>query len=681
MRRAFRSLLLGLAWASIWPAYLVLLAQAARLGPWPRDLGLLCSTLLHGLALGAFVPGVLAWMTRREGWTERFLGVPTPVGRQISRAGRFLAAAAVLSLVPVYLLSSGEFAPDGRPITAAAICRFLIQGFELSVWLTLVSLLRHGSPFMRWCNLEPAVDPVVEGQPATVRNARAMTSRSEPVDREGDDHDGAARSGGWWLSELSRQRRLIGWLVLVLGAGIIALDVRGYRFTARRLAAGSVETLALLALSWALHRGACRIIHQREKRWERPHRALAIAISSAVTLRSGSRARSAEKAASSGEEDAIPETDRPEVLARWLCQLVSYFVMAVAGLGFAWIWELDLAFLRFLASQEVWSVAETAVTLGDLTRSAVFILLGCLAWRFMSPLFALTLFPRIADDPGVRFAVVTLCRYAVLAVTVVAALGAIHVGTAQIGMVLAALGVGLGFGLQEIVSNFVCGIILLLERPIRIGDVVTVSGTTGKVDRINIRATMIISGDNQSMIVPNREFITSNLVNWTHKDKILRITIRVGVAYGSDTEQVVDLLLAIARDDPYVLREPQPSALLEELGDSALKFALFAYVPDPTCIGSVKHRLCAEITRQFSEAKIVIPRPTHEVHLCRVPDDLTRVLDQPRWLSGAAAAAALRLDAAGAIPPAHHLPEATAAASRQQPSASAIAPSSRTVDK
>ena len=132
--------------------------------------------------------------------------------------------------------------------------------------------------------------------------------------------------------------------------------LRGYRFTARRLATGSVETLALLGLCWALHRGACRIIHQREKRWERPRRALAIAISSAITLRSGSRARSAEKPTSSGEQDAIPETDRPEVLARRLRQLVSYFVMAVAGLGFAWIWDLDLAFLRFLASQEVWSV-------------------------------------------------------------------------------------------------------------------------------------------------------------------------------------------------------------------------------------------------------------------------------------------------------------------------------------
>ena len=193
--------------------------------------------------------------------------------------------------------------------------------------------------------------------------------------------------------------------------------------------------------------------------------------------------------------------------------------------------------------------------------------------------------------------------------TVIAALGAIHVGTAQIGMVLAALGVGLGFGLQEIVSNFVCGIILLLERPIRIGDIVTVAGTTGKVDRINIRATTIINGDNQSMIVPNREFITGNLVNWTHKDKILRVAIRVGAAYGSDPEQIVDLLLAIAQDDPDVLRNPLPSALLEELGDSALKFVLYAFVPDPSHVGRVKHRLSAEVQRRFAEAEHRHPLP------------------------------------------------------------------------
>ena len=221
------------------------------------------------------------------------------------------------------------------------------------------------------------------------------------------------------------------------------------------------------------------------------------------------------------------------------------------------------------------------VTLGNITEAAIFVLLGALAWRYMSTLFAVTIFPRMPDDPGVRFAVVTLCRYAVLGLSSLAALSAVHLDLAKIGVVLAALGVGLGFGLQEIVSNFVCGIILLLERPIRIGDVVTVAGTTGKVDRINIRATTIVNGDNQSMIVPNREFITGNLVNWTLKDKILRVAIKLSVAYGTDPDRVVTLLLSIARQDANVLLNPAPSAALEGFGDSALLFGLYAFVPDP----------------------------------------------------------------------------------------------------
>ena len=197
-------------------------------------------------------------------------------------------------------------------------------------------------------------------------------------------------------------------------------------------------------------------------------------------------------------------------------------------LAIAWLWELDLAFVRFLLNQPLWFLDDqTPVTVGDLAESGAIIVAGIIAWRYMSTVFALTLFHRMPDDPGVRFAVVTLCRYAVLAITLFAALGAIRLDMARIGVVLAALGVGLGFGLQEIISNFVCGIILLLERPIRIGDVVTVAGTTGRVDRIHIRATTIVNADNQSMIVPNREFITGNLVNWTHKDKILRVPIKL----------------------------------------------------------------------------------------------------------------------------------------------------------
>ena len=210
-------------------------------------------------------------------------------------------------------------------------------------------------------------------------------------------------------------------------------------------------------------------------------------------------------------------------------------------------------------SQPVWSLdSHTQITLGDVTEAIAVICVGVLAGRHMKTLFALTIFPRMPDDAGVRFAVLTLCRYAVLGLTSLVALGAVHLDLTKIGVVLAALGVGLGFGLQEIVSNFVCGIILLLERPIRIGDTVTVAGTTGTVDRINIRATTIVNGDNQCMIVPNREFITGNLVNWTHKDKIMRLSIKVGVAYGTDPDRVVKLLLAIAGDDADVCSTQHP---------------------------------------------------------------------------------------------------------------------------
>ncbi len=323
----------------------------------------------------------------------------------------------------------------------------------------------------------------------------------------------------------------------------------------------------------------------------------------------------------------------------------------LASLFAALIWDLDLALVRFLMSQPLWPIDPTTqVTLGDVTQATAVVLLGVLAWRYMKTLFALTIFPRMPDDPGVRFAVLTLCRYAVLAVTTIIALGAIHLDLTKIGVVLAALGVGLGFGLQEIVSNFVCGIILLLERPIRIGNVVTVAGSTGKVDRINIRATTIVNSDNQCMIVPNREFITGNLVNWTHKDKIMRVAIKVGVAYGTDPDRVVTLLLAIAGDDPDVLIDPAPGAALEGFGDSALLFSLSAFVPDPGLVGTVRHRLCAEIQRRFSREQINIPLPTQELLVSRVPEGLTQALVTSRQDP----ALSHRFDPASPNPPAPH---------------------------
>ena len=395
-----------------------------------------------------------------------------------------------------------------------------------------------------------------------------------------------------WLAKPKARR---GWIArhgrtLLLAAivgmiAVIVLDARGFSYSARRLASGVGGSLAVAVICRATYYLLERTIDRHAWRW--------------ILMAKRLRGR--------GEDDSL---GLPEDMSGRLRQLSSWIAAALGLVLFAWVWDVDLALFRFISGQEVWTVDKIPVTVGDLTRALV-VLAGCAAaWRHMSTFFAVAVFPRIPDDPGLRFALVMLCRYSVLGVGVIVAFSSLHVGLEKISVVVAALGVGLGFGLQEIVSNFVCGVILLLERPIRVGDIVTVSGMNGKVDRINIRATTIINGDNQSIIMPNRAFITGDLVNWTLKDKIIKVTVKVKVARGSDPDQVAELLEQIAREDADVLRNPAPSAALEEFTDFALGFSLCVMVPDPGLAGRVKHRLYTQIQRRFDAAGLQIPLPT-----------------------------------------------------------------------
>ncbi len=649
-------LTLKLARASLWPLYFLLLAYAARVAPWPRSMGILVSALLTAAAIGFFVHDMLRWLVWLRTEPDRYFGFPQPVALQLDRTGRFLMVAAFLSLMPVYLFDHELIAPEGRPFTAPSLGRLLIIVYEVIVWGTFVRLLSRSSAMIEWLATPFSSDG--EGQGS---GGHLISQASSVVSMR--FHRGLA-----WLS---RHRRAVAYFVLASLASIIVLDVRGYSFTARRLAAGGSQTLLAVGLAIFAYRALVRTINRNAWRWARPSHSWAMALTSAMAFRASSRSRAviggltsapAASADSSGAaDDSVPLED----LAAGLQRLSSYAIIALTFLATAWIWDLDLALVRFLLARPVWSVDSQAgaVTWGNVAEAIVFVLFGALGWRYMSTLFAVTIFPRMPDDPGVRFAVVTLCRYAVLGMSVLRALSAVHLDLAKVGVVLAALGVGLGFGLQEIVSNFVCGIILLLERPIRIGDVVTVSGTTGKVDRINIRATTIVNGDNQSMIVPNREFITGNLVNWTLKDKILRVGIKMSVAYGTDPDRVVNLLLSIARGDQNVLLNPAPSAALEGFGDSALLFGLYAFVPDPGLVGDVRHRLCAEVQRRFVAEGIVMPFPTHELHVNRVPDEFTRALAYQRS-DGSPLSESHRVDSPSRIPPPPHI---LAAAEQAEP--------------
>ena len=177
------------------------------------------------------------------------------------------------------------------------------------------------------------------------------------------------------------------------------------------------------------------------------------------------------------------------------------------------------------------------------------------------------------------------------------------------------MGVGLGFGLQEIVANFICGLIVLFERPFRVGDTVTVGETSGAVSRIRIRATTITDWDRRELIVPNKEFITGKLINWSLSDPILRIKIPVGIAYGSDTDLAEKLLLNAVRGNPLVLKEPEPSAIFAGFADNSLNFEVRGFINNINNWYPMVHTLNRQINSEFKKAGITISFPQRDVHL------------------------------------------------------------------
>lgn len=554
--RSIRILIWGVVSSAFWPAYGLLLAHAAHMGPWPRSLGRPLWFAIAALSIAAFVKSLTRFAFQPGGWCETFLDAPENVGKQARRLSLILIVSALVLLLPKVMLEHGLLSPAERSVSAPAICRVLGLTFEVVAWGAVYCLLsRKRSAVVNW--LFDFADE---------QNARA-----------------------------SKRYAIVVSLFLAALAGLISLDAAGYGFSARRLTIGGVQTIAVLASAKALYWAVVQTIERHSWRWI---------------------IRSTHGYGQPENEDAEETHDLPGRLRR----LAGWIVPMIGLLALAWVWDFDTALLRAIGRRPVWpprgdAEVPGAITVADLFGSLAAFLITGFAWRHLGAIFALIVYPRMADDPGVRFALLTLCRYAVLAVGGLAGLSAIHLGVKEIGVVLAALGVGLGFGLQEIVSNFVSGIILLLERPIRVGDVVTVNNMSGKVDRINIRATTIINGDNQSMIIPNRAFITGDLINWTHKDKIVRLAIKFGISYDADPDRVVDLLLAIVREDPDALQNPLPSAQIDAFNQGWIDFSLSVHVPEPSLIGRVRHRLCAEIKRRFAEEGIVIPYPIRELHI------------------------------------------------------------------
>jgi len=224
----------------------------------------------------------------------------------------------------------------------------------------------------------------------------------------------------------------------------------------------------------------------------------------------------------------------------------------------------------------------------------------------------ITLQRRTTLDGGARFAFSTLVRYSITIIGTIVVFGLLGVTWGKVQWLAAALTFGLGFGLQEIVANFVSGLILLVERPVRVGDVVTIGNLMGKVNRIQIRATTITLWDRSEMIVPNKEFITTKLVNWTLSDSKRRIEIPLRIAYGADLELVKKILVDAAEQHPSVLEDPAPHVLLLTFGDDAINFEL-RFVVDFGQGLVTKDQVQMAIDRAFREHDIEFALPKSEV--------------------------------------------------------------------
>ncbi len=264
---------------------------------------------------------------------------------------------------------------------------------------------------------------------------------------------------------------------------------------------------------------------------------------------------------------------------------------------------------------------DSRLSLQDILTAIFIIILTIIAARNIPGLLELSVLSRLDFKPGGNYAVTTVLKYFIIVVGCLIAFEKIGVTWSSVQWLAAAVTLGIGFGLQEIFANFVAGIILLFERPLRLGDIVTVGDVSGKVTQIKIRATTILQFNNRELVVPNKEFITGQLINWTLSDNVLRFEFIVGVAYGTNTKKVTDTLLDIMSKHPDILPNEKKEVLFTNFGASTLDFLVRGYVARPEKLIAVPSDLHYEIDKRFREEGIEIAFPQTDIHIKSLPEN------------------------------------------------------------
>jgi potassium-dependent mechanosensitive channel len=311
-------------------------------------------------------------------------------------------------------------------------------------------------------------------------------------------------------------------------------------------------------------------------------------------------------------------------LARWAR------IAAVIG----WI---AYAMSRFRIFRPVYDTAKAIVThrfeYGELAISLGHVLVFCIGvvlavWvaRTLRALLREEVLPRMSLPRGVGNSVASLSYYVLLSLGLLAALSAAGFKLGQLAFMFGALGVGIGLGLQDVVKNFVSGLILMFERPVQPGDAVDISGTTGRVRAIGMRATTVRTYDGADVVVPNGMLLADKVTNWTLTDQNRRVDVDLGVAYGSDVTRVMQLLQETTRTTPGIADDPAPAVLFTGFGASSLDFAIRAWTQKFDDWSTIRSELMARLYAALADAEIEIPFPQQDVHVRTVSEDVLRSL-------------------------------------------------------
>ena len=425
---------------------------------------------------------------------------------------------------------------------------------------------------------------------------------------------------------LARTRYIWLSLAMVLPVLLTGLAGSGFLYTAGILTGSVIDTL-WLTLGFI-------VIHQLAVRWLLMTRRK-LAFEAAIERRQAAleAKQSSETDEGDGEESEFLY-EEPEIdlfaLNEESRKLLNTILPLLSIVGLWFIWSDVLPAFAFLDNVSLWHTTEMVageakpvpVTLADLLLAVLIVIVTVVASRRFPALLEIIMLQRFTVSSGGRYAATALSRYTIAAIGILLAFSTIGASWAKVQWLAAALTVGIGFGLQEIVANFISGIIILFERPIRVGDVVTVGDTDGVVTRIQIRATTIRNWDRQELLVPNKEFITGRLLNWSLSDQTTRLKIPVGLAYGSDVEKAMLLMNEAALEDEGVLKEPRSSIIFEAFGDNTLNLVLRCFVDSQEARMPTMTRLHTAINNKFNDAGITIAFPQRDVHL-----DTSRPLD------------------------------------------------------